>query len=578
MLDLSVLRSTVPFLRRALPASMVLFCAAACSDPPVDSETPTPRGVIEGSMLYIGPRPKCDYVDGVPVEVSGRVLLTIVDNANPLPPEGTASLPVDFLAVGGEDIFSLEDCMPETEDLTMIIMKTATFRWADLPLAVGEGNTVSYRIAGFYDQEGDFNPLFAVKQTNTRGDMAGAALVNASAPVPQFQLVTFGSVQENPLGAKATGVAITFGGFVQTEPPMFYVTDGDIPSAAFAFDQIALEFSLFPRSAADPARQQIDTLFAAMGMSGFIQFENPLAYAWYNEAFDLNRNGMADEVHPIYRPAPYESPYVFLQRYQNEIETATGVPTVAMIPRVFPDITHASYPTLPLQTVPIAAMITNSASPFCRVSYFAPMNPQAAHDGAAAQQTASECHELPTGYYGANVLSGIAGGSVVVGAGAGQSNTTFDITGGQFSNQVWRVPNELGDCRQLGNSADCLTSTEPLTNPPILSQGLAGAVIVHDADESNPAGAREAGSTCSVNVAPFANDPTGVCCAPVAHLCDVPLCPYEDATPTWGGGTTYRIRGRPSSIVRGRNGARDTPNCMPFPIPQQCCPNPVPTE
>jgi hypothetical protein len=586
MLDLSVLRSTVPFLRRTATACLVLFSASACSDPPVDDRTPTPKGVIEGSMLYIGPRPLCTYVDGVATEVMGRVLLTIIDNSNPLPPEGTASLPVDFLAVGGEDIFSLDDCLPENAtpaDQMVVIMKSADFRWGDLPLAQVTGSTISYRIAGFYDQEGDFNPLFTVRQTNTRGDMAGAALENAQVANPQFKLVTFGSVQENPLGVKVTGIPITFGGFVQTEPPVFYVADGDMDAQAPAqvFPTTQIQLNLFSRSAADPMRVELDGVMARMGMAGFVNFNdptNPIAYAWYQEAFDLNRNGMADEKHPIFMD-PYRSPYIFLSRVQNAIELATGVPQVAIIP-ASADPERVRYPSLNLYVPSIAAMIVNPAAPFCRAVIAPP--------GSIAQiiagngTTAGECHELPTGYYGVNALNGVVGGTVQTGVAAGVSQTGFDIVGGQFSNQVWRLPNELGDCHQLGNSDEACArfaaggALDANGVTPINNQSRQGTVVVHDPNENNAAGRREEGGDAACSGLTFPDFPVNpdFCCEAVIHLCDIPLCPYEDATMSYGG--TYRVRGAPTSLVRGRHGARDTPNCMPFPIPQQCCDNQVP--
>lgn len=577
---LNVFGPTVRSLRRATAACLVLGLVG-CGDPPVDSETPTPRGVVEGSMLYIGPRPLCTYVDGVAVEIQGRLLLTIADVNNLLPPEGTASQPADFLAIGGEDIFSLANCMPENPepaDFAQVIMQTANFRWPDLPLAVGPGATISYRISGFYDQEGDFNPLFAVRQTTTRGDMAGAALDNAQSPNPQFRLVTFGSSDDNPLGQKVTGVALTMGGFVQTEAPIFYVSDGDIAADAVFEAPQSLQFSMFSRDANDARRLELDTLLADLNMAGYVDFANPVAYAWYLERFDINRSGSnADEVHPI-TGGPYLSPYIFLQRVQNEIEVATRVPSVAIIPFVA-DTRHVRYPALDVGVAGVAAMIVNPASPLCR----AIISPDGTTLGGGAVfmgdgSTASECHDLPTGYYGVNVLGGVVAGTVTPnGVGAAISETGADITGGQFGNQVWRLPNEFGDCRQLGGGPMC---DQEGGLEPIASQGITGTVVVHDPTEAGPNGRRETngqGGVCDgYTFAPFPMGANDLCCSAVAHLCDVPLCAYTDAPAAWSG-SAFRVRGTPTSIVRGEDGV-DRPNCMPFPIPTQCCPNEAPTE
>ena len=582
MSNLSVLRSTAPLLRHAATACLVLGLAhvVGCDEPPVDSSTPTPKGVIEGSMLYVGPRPVCTYEGGVAIEVTGRVLLTIINHENPLPPEGTATTPIDFLAVGGEDVFALTDCLPENAtipDQQVVIMKTANFRWTDLPLANGAGATINYRISGFYDQEGDFNPLFSVAQTTTRGDIAGAALQNASAPNPQFRLITFGSVEDNPLGVKVTGVALTFGGYVQTEPPVFYVEDGDIDSSGPFFPMVTyptIQLSLFSRDPNEARRVEMDTLLGALNFDGFVDYSNHIAYAWYVEQFDLDRSGTnADDLHPVLGSLGigFRSPYVFLQRVRNDIELATGVPTVAIIPFVDDAETrHVLYPTVVLEVANVAAMVVNPANPACTAVLAPDGSPAAFYAGSG--QSATECAELPTGYYGVNALSGVVGGTMTpMGVGAGTSQTGADITGGQFGSQVWRIPNEFGDCRQLGGGPDC-TAEGGLA--PVASQGLTGGVVVHDSDEAGPNGRRETGGQAGVCAAPtFADFPVGneVCCAPVAHLCDVPLCAFEDAAPAWGAGTTYRVRGVPTSTVVDPDDGIEEPNCMPFALPLQCC-------
>ena len=55
---------------RACLAALTAFCAlgaAACDSPPIDlprwlgGNSPDPTGVVEGTVLYSGPRPTCDF-------------------------------------------------------------------------------------------------------------------------------------------------------------------------------------------------------------------------------------------------------------------------------------------------------------------------------------------------------------------------------------------------------------------------------------------------------------------------------------------------------------------------------------
>ena len=71
--------------------SCLAFAALACNPPGIDPNTPEPRGVMEGTVLYVGPKPLCHYEDGAPVAVRGRVVLTLFAFDNPPPPAGSAT-------------------------------------------------------------------------------------------------------------------------------------------------------------------------------------------------------------------------------------------------------------------------------------------------------------------------------------------------------------------------------------------------------------------------------------------------------------------------------------------------------
>src|SRR5688572_9117381 len=68
---------------------LALGVLAACDPPQQDvfksqgGISPDPTGIIAGSVLYVGPRPTCEYSGGRPTRVVGRVLLTLFIYDNP---------------------------------------------------------------------------------------------------------------------------------------------------------------------------------------------------------------------------------------------------------------------------------------------------------------------------------------------------------------------------------------------------------------------------------------------------------------------------------------------------------------
>lgn len=637
--------------RLAKPTALLLGLVASlagCSDPPVDTNTPTPTGVVRGTIQYIGRRVDCTYEGGVPVAVKGIVILTLIDNANPLPPEGTATLPVDIKAIGGEDVFTdlATDCLPEgmtgDEPNQVIIQRSYAFEWTKLPLgpaidaAAGlpdDAYQVGYRVLATYDQEGDFNPLFNVTQAPSAGDVAGGAIENPLAPVPVFHVITFDSVSLAPLGQVREGINISMGAVVMTDSPLMRIVDGDLSAqqgwGGFETSTSSyppFDLTLYGRTPGVGDRVELDSTLDALELENRFDMANPLKYAWYIEPLDVDRDGNTTctalagdpDCHPLMgvpSNSQWKSPVVFLQRIQSAIETAVGVPSVAFIPGAgFETMNRrAQYPDIRLRIAPLAALLTNPAVPECRMIYFADGSSSASLPlirGGLPDGSSMECSELPTGYYGTNVLSGFAiqsAAQVGMTADTSVSNTGFTITGGQLASQLWTVPNVLGDWRQVGDtlaaggtdlgSGTCLppgsaTQSDPRCLP---EQSLQGAFVVHDPNPTGPIGRNDpagAGASCSAyNLTNDAwtddpartNDYFDLCCGSIMHLCDVPLCPFvtNGVTQTWSdeaGEMNMNVRGQPTAItgqvtvtVGGQSVTRDVPDCISFPMPSQCC-------
>src|SRR5690606_27055947 len=95
---------------RPLVKSLLLLAVAgmACGPVPVDDERNdrrllAPRGVIRGTVTYVGPRP-CSR-DG---HIVGNAILLVFDRRNPPPPDGVATSTVNFVAVPGDVLFRNE--------------------------------------------------------------------------------------------------------------------------------------------------------------------------------------------------------------------------------------------------------------------------------------------------------------------------------------------------------------------------------------------------------------------------------------------------------------------------------------
>jgi hypothetical protein len=112
-------------------------------------------------------------------------------------------------------------------------------------------------------------------------------------------------------------------------------------------------------------------------------------------------------------------------------------------------------------------------------------------------------------------------------------------------------------------------------------QGLRGLFLVHDPAPEDAVGRADGRAGCDQALDPgdptmgippmmrairyrdYAEAPEGtleLCCAPVRHLCGLPLCP---AAPLEGGVT---IRSAPTAVD-----AAGVPECVPFRVPAFCC-------
>lgn len=589
------------------PLSLLLAASLlACGDPPVDDgdggTAPEPTGVLEGTVLYVGPRPRCaDNEAGVRLPV-GRVVLTLFAFDDPPAPEGSASSALNLLTIPGPLLFtSLDDCLPDEptlDDRRVFITRSVGFTWPEIPL--GEDGPVEYQVRGFYDYDADFNPFFSVTNQPTAGDVIGGAIADPSASVITFVPIRFGTRDANPLGELRGGVTVTLAAPVNTERPVFRLASGPLSSEStfplvpdpleqerLLWEATETRLTLYGRDPDDPATAALRGALEAGGLE--LDTANPFAYAWFVRDLDVDRDGAGDP-HPLLgsQGFAWKTPAPLMRRVRErpEIEAAARIPEVLLFPSVRPSQTAAQevfFPDIEVLVPPIALLRT-APDPRCTIPVVPPGNIAPLYERGT-----TDCQELPAARYDTTVFHGVAA-AVPVGGGlercdadptscaAGTtcvdgaclvlpptSATGTNLSSGAYSGQAWTIPNELGDATQVG------------ADRALPDQGLAGLFVVQDPDPSTPSGTPP--PSCAMALDPIAMAPRAVaytnfaehgedaeavralCCGPIAHLCDVPLCPAVDA----GGGSM--VRPGPSSLAA--DGL--TPDCVPFPMPAACC-------
>ena len=554
---------------------------AGCDEPDVDEfrseggASPDPTGVIEGTLVYIGPRPPCRYEGGAAVEPIGRAVLLLFDHDNPPPPAGSAASAENLLVIPGSRLFDdLSDCLPEGAEPAAgdaPITRSASFVWPEIELHPTEER--AFQIRGFYDSDGDFNPFFSVTNQPTRGDVAGGAFVDIRAPVPSFLPILFPSAEDAPRGAKNVEPTVTLGAVVATARPVSEIHRDTMPLSAEAVLSASMDpavreeelwalagmkLSMFPRT---PTAQQ-RAAFEASGLD--FDLDDPRAYAWYVRPLDVDGDGAVDP-HPILGNAgvPWLSPAVLMRRVRSPAEIAAGLPDVLLIPTPRPSAVAlgrtVQYPNLDVIVPPIAAVVLDPELPECRVPYVPPGNFGAVYRSPDAP-VPTECHEIPTGNYGIAVLSGFANAVFqMVPEPVSPTEWIFCLTEEcpvpSFTGQAWTIPNELGDPMQLGDATAVLPS-----------QSVAGTFVVFDPDLSTTGGGGSAECATSREGMPIETVPVPeACCAAVRDLCELELC---EAVPAEIG------VGAAGQMVRGTGRDEDGDgelDCVPFRMPASCC-------
>lgn len=143
----------------------VVLGLLACDDPDVVSAG-AELSTISGTILV--ERPSAD-LGCVAADVTGPVLLSLFDAANPPPPVGTGR-PVSFIAVSASELFTAG-----ADDSPGAVL-SANYVFANVPVG-------TYLVSAFLDGDGDFNPLLPALAQPTAGDLLGGYVDGEGQPL-----------------------------------------------------------------------------------------------------------------------------------------------------------------------------------------------------------------------------------------------------------------------------------------------------------------------------------------------------------------------------------------------------------
>lgn len=208
---------------RIFPLGLFALGLHGCGSVPIDDQRSDsrlfkPTGVIEGTVLYQGPRP-CSR-NG---HIVGTLIILVFDRRNPPPPGGLAATAINFGVVLGDRLFANEPRNPGSETYCPAENGFTETVSAGASFAISPMDAGSYMVQAFYDLKGEFLPSFKIRNLPRAGDLGGGYLdtedaqKNASNPnyTPKFIPVDIGLPDSEPTDGSIPTFHIPSQGFVR---------------------------------------------------------------------------------------------------------------------------------------------------------------------------------------------------------------------------------------------------------------------------------------------------------------------------------------------------------------------------
>lgn len=209
-----------------IASAFLVTLVGACTNPPLDEDIVPPKGIMSGTVTYIGPLP-CSK-DG---HIVGNAVLTLFEENLLPPPTGlglsahrVVVVPGDVLFAGVAHQIPKNDCPPPGTNVQV-----------SAPWVVGPVDPGKYQIRAFFDYDGDWHAAFKFANMVTKGDIGGGAIANptealSGGPV-KYQGIEVGHRQENGSyvipedGYLAQNVVVLLAAPVPINRPYFHISE-----------------------------------------------------------------------------------------------------------------------------------------------------------------------------------------------------------------------------------------------------------------------------------------------------------------------------------------------------------------
>ncbi|WP_394824583.1 hypothetical protein [Pendulispora albinea] len=340
---------------RALAVLAGALGFGACGDPDTflpGFQSGQPQGALEGTVTYSGQLPCTEQG-----HVLGAGILLALDVRQLPPPDGFGTSAASFTTVPGDRLFdSVRAQLQFNADGSRWCPDpgssvTVSSTWAVGPLAPG-----GYQVRGFYDRDGNFDPVLSIFKLPTRGDVAGGAIENPAEVLagkrPRYRFLPLGYEASpgvwkvGPEGAKIGEIAVTFALPMPTHRPMFYskeiVNKTPVPNPDPLRVVLPADFQLAKANPMDPVALEESFIRLRLG-AGVAPPEVDLA---------ANR--------PFFLPVRDNPFFLYAREDANGdgvIDAKDHVPDSAFVPSLYPMVLFARLPKTPSRAVTGPAVV-----------------------------------------------------------------------------------------------------------------------------------------------------------------------------------------------------------------------------
>lgn len=219
------------FPKSLLASALLVTLAAGCTDVPEDTEVWEPKGVMKGTVSYMGPLPCSE--NG---HVVGNAVLTLF-NVNALPPPTGLGLSAHRIAVVPGDVLfaGVAHMIPTNPDGSRACLTNPPMVQVSASWEVGPVDPGAYQVRGWFDYDGDWHAAFKFANMITKGDVGGGAIANITEALAggnvEYTVIEVGIEGEDGLyripenGFVASNVSPILASVIPTNRPYFYVSE-----------------------------------------------------------------------------------------------------------------------------------------------------------------------------------------------------------------------------------------------------------------------------------------------------------------------------------------------------------------